>query len=112
MNNSNMTISNLPTLEVYIQCWTQRPALFNLKDLRTAFLLDGRQVMRGCRKKIQYRQSGQYLLYADYARRGLAQNRTFSSYDDNGFYRTRPYLVWTEKGRKFINGLIHGVYLY
>ena len=112
MNNSNMTISNLPTLEVYIQCWTQRPALFNLKDLRTALLLDGRQVMRGCRKKIQYKQSGQYLLYADYARRGYAQNRTYSFYDDEGIFHTRPYLVWSEAGRKFIYDLINGNVIY
>ena len=50
-----------------------------------------------------YRQSGQYLLYADYARRGYARSRTHSFCDADGELRTRTYLVWTERGRRFIH---------
>ncbi|MDD5862164.1 MAG: BRO family protein [Prevotella sp.] len=50
-----------------------------------------------CVCHIQYKQSGQYMLYADYARRGLATNRT---------YEGHTYLVWTQRGRKFIHHLM------
>ena len=54
-------------------------------------------------RKVMYKQSGQYLLYADFARKGYARNRTHSHYDSEGELHTRTYLVWTERGRKFIH---------
>ena len=54
-------------------------------------------------RKVMYKQSGQYLLYADFARKGYAKNRTHSYYDAEGELHTRTYLVWTERGRKFIH---------
>jgi prophage antirepressor-like protein len=59
-----------------------------------------------CSHKIQYAQSGQYLLYADYARQGLAQNRNFEYHSSEGELKTRTYLVWTERGRDFIHRLV------
>ncbi len=53
--------------------------------------------------KVMYKQSGQYLLYADFARKGYARNRTHSHYDGEGELHTRTYLVWTERGRKMIH---------
>ena len=57
--------------------------------------------------RIQYRQSGQYLLYADYARMGLAQSRTLVFRFKNGKIKTHHYLVWTERGRYFIHQLVN-----
>jgi prophage antirepressor-like protein len=54
-------------------------------------------------RKVMYQQSGQYMLYADYARKGYAKNRTHSYYDADGELHTRTYLVWTEQGRKMIH---------
>ena len=59
-----------------------------------------------CEKGIQYGQSGQYLLYASYARQGLAQNRTRTFLDLFGTVHTTSLLVWTEKGREFIHKLL------
>ena len=59
-----------------------------------------------CSHKIQYAQSGQYLLYADYARQGLAKNRNFEYHTAEGELKTRTYLVWTERGRDFIHQLL------
>ncbi len=61
-------------------------------DLTTRLLRDG----------IIYEQSGQYMLYAPYARRGLAASRTHFHRDLFNKVHTRTYLVWTEKGKKFI----------
>ena len=52
---------------------------------------------------IIYEQSGQYMLYAPYARKGLAASRTHTHRDLFGTVHTNTYLVWTEKGKKFIN---------
>ena len=60
-----------------------------------------------CSHKIQYAQSGQYMLYADYARQGLAKNRNFEYHTPAGELRTRTYLVWTERGRDFIHRLFN-----
>ena len=54
-------------------------------------------------RKVMYKQSGQYMLYAEYARKGYAKNRTHSYYDGEGELHTRTYLVWTERGRKMIH---------
>ena len=62
-------------------------------DLTTRLLQDG----------IIYQQSNQYLLYAPFARRGLAATRTHTHHDLFGTVHTRTYLVWTEKGKKFIH---------
>lgn len=59
-----------------------------------------------CEHGIQYRQSGQYLLYADYARKGLATNRIYMYHDTYGEVYTSSRLVWTERGREFIYQLV------
>lgn len=70
-----------------------------------------------CALHVQYYQSGQYLLYAEYAHMGLAKSRTrYNAFLDPkcdgrqakmGKAVTHTYLVWTEKGRKFIHDLAH-----
>ena len=70
-----------------------------------------------CSLHVQYYQSGQYMLYAEYAHMGLAKSRTkyraFMTPAGDGTKRkvgkvvTNTYLVWTEKGRKFIHDLVH-----
>ena len=57
-------------------------------------------------KKVMYKQSGQYMLYADLARKGYARNRTHGHYDAEGDHHTRTYLVWTERGRRFIHRIV------
>ena len=63
-----------------------------------------------CSHKIQYPQSGQYLLYANYARQGLAKNRNYQYYTADGELITKTFLVWTERGRDFIHQLLHPKY--
>lgn len=59
-----------------------------------------------CERGIQYGQSGQYMLYAKYARRGYAKSRTWGFHLANGELITRTYLVWTESGREFIHEML------
>ena len=69
-----------------------------------------------CSLHVQYYQSGQYLLYAHYAHQGLAKSRTKygtelvygvgkSAAEEGSRVKTQMYLVWTEKGRRFIHDL-------
>ena len=57
-------------------------------------------------RKVMYKQSGQYMLYAEYARKGYARSRTHLHRDSEGNVYTEMYLVWTEEGREFIHHLI------
>jgi prophage antirepressor-like protein len=62
---------------------------------------------RLCEMRIQYWQSGQYMLYADYARQGFAKTRTHKRHLKHGMVVTEMYLVWTERGREFIHQLLN-----
>ena len=55
---------------------------------------------------IIYYQSGQYMLYGDFARKGLAKTRTDYRVGRDGQTHTTVRLVWTESGRK----MVHDVY--
>ena len=59
-----------------------------------------------CAMHIQYWQSGQYMLYAEYVRQGLAKSRTQKRVLKHGMVITEMYLVWTERGRDFIHRLL------
>ena len=62
---------------------------------------------RLCEMRIQYWQSGQYMLYAKYARKGLAKSRTRMHTTADGLLFAEIYLVWTERGREFIHQLLN-----
>lgn len=59
---------------------------------------------------IQYRNGGQWVLYAKYQCKGLTKTSTYTE-DLNGDTRTWHLTVWTEKGRKFIHDLINAQYI-
>ena len=57
-------------------------------------------------KGVLFMQSGQWMLYADYGNHGLTRNRTHSYHDSEGVTHSHSYLVWTEKGRMFLDGIL------
>ena len=57
-------------------------------------------------KGVIYLQSGQWMLYADFCNHGLTRNRTHSYHDNLGVVHSHSYLVWTEKGRMFLDGIL------
>lgn len=56
---------------------------------------------------VLYWQSGEYMLYADFARMGLAKTRTHGRKNRLGVWHTARYPVWTEKGRKFLHDIMN-----
>ena len=57
-------------------------------------------------KGVIYLQSGQWMLYVDFCNHGLTRNRTHSHHDSMGVVHSHSYLVWTEKGRMFLDGIL------
>lgn len=55
-----------------------------------------------CDKKIQYKESGAYVLYQKYADKGYAVYRLAQYEHNSGEKDTSHYLVWTNKGRGFL----------
>lgn len=51
---------------------------------------------------IQYKQNGQRVLYAKYANNGYVHSETSTFDDKRGFYHTKMWTKWTQKGRLFI----------
>ncbi len=56
---------------------------------------------------VQYRQSGQWLLYAHYHNKGYTKARTHTYPKSDGRTGTILTTVWTEAGRMFIHSLIN-----
>ena len=56
-----------------------------------------------------YYQSGQYMLYGDFARKGLARTRTDRHVGRDGQTHTTVRLVWTESGRKMVHDIYNAV---
>jgi phage antirepressor YoqD-like protein len=56
--------------------------------------------------KVQFKQNGQWLLYADYQDKGYTKTITREHLDHLGNIRTSQQTVWTETGRRFIHKLL------
>lgn len=60
--------------------------------------------------KIQYRQSGLWLLYAQYQNKGYTKTKTYTYYDSSGKQQTSMQTYWTEAGRAFIHSKVNQVF--
>ncbi len=56
--------------------------------------------------KVQYKQSGVWLLYHKYQNKGYTKTRTYKYTSQDGTEQTAMQTVWTEVGRKFIHDLL------
>lgn len=59
--------------------------------------------------KVQYKQSGTWLLYSRYQNQGYTETRTYTYYDSQGKKKTSMATLWTERGRKFIHTLLNTI---
>ena len=57
-------------------------------------------------EKIQYKQSGQWLLYVDHAVKGYTKSETVPYIDSKGVEKTKLNTKWKQKGRLMIHGLL------
>ena len=56
---------------------------------------------------VQYKQNGQWLLYAKYTGKGYTKSITHTYTRSDGSAGSQLQTVWTEKGREFIHSLFH-----
>lgn len=56
--------------------------------------------------EIQYKQSGQWLLYADYCSKGYTHSETYEFPKRDGTIGTTMHTKWTQKGRLFLYNLL------
>lgn len=56
---------------------------------------------------VQYKQNGQWLLYAKYTGKGYTKSITRTYTRSDGSAGSQLQTVWTEKGREFIHSLFH-----
>ena len=68
-----------------------------------AYMFQRKQIEDLTRHIEEMEPKAEYMLYADYSRKGYAKNRTHSHRDAEGGLHTRTYLVWTEEGRRFVH---------
>ena len=80
-----------------VSCYTMTQVAKELS--MTVYDLTRRLLQRG----IIYFQSSQYMLYADFARKGYAKTRTDWRRCRDGRNRSTVRLVWTERGRQFLH---------
>ena len=80
-----------------VSCYTMTQVAKELS--MTVYDLTRRLLQRG----IIYFQSSQYMLYADFARKGYAKTRTDWRRCRDGKNRSTVRLVWTESGRQFLH---------
>ncbi len=58
---------------------------------------------------IQFKQNGQWLLYAEYNDKGYTKTRTSTYEDSKGNTQTKWLTVWTEAGREFLHELVESL---
>ncbi len=80
-----------------VSCYTMTQVAKEMS--MTVYDLTRRLLQRG----IIYYQSSQYMLYADFARKGYAKTRTDWRKCRDGKNRSTVRLVWTESGRQFLH---------
>lgn len=59
-------------------------------------------------KSIQFKQSGQWMLYSKFQILGYTKTRTYSFVCSDGMISSKSETVWTEKGREFLHNKIKG----
>lgn len=56
-----------------------------------------------CKKGVQYKHRGHYVLYAKYQDKGYTQTETYPFVNSGGETQTKIQTVWTERGRAWIH---------
>jgi prophage antirepressor-like protein len=58
---------------------------------------------------VQFKQSGQWILYKKYQDKGLVKTRTYVVNRSEGGKETKHSTTWTEKGREFVRELLEDI---
>lgn len=95
-----------PAAQFALEC-LDSPALFTTEQIAKDYGLSARALNQKLNLfGVQYKRSGQWLLYARYADQGLTHSKTQRIKHSDGSVEYKMYTCWTAKGRKFIHELL------
>lgn len=89
----------------YYDIVLQSPSLLSVTEIAKDYGMSAKRLNAILRKQgVQFKQSGRWFLYAQFAEQGYTQSKTFER-DGNTYGHT----YWTQKGRLFIYDLLKGL---
>ena len=97
--------SQAPKVEYYDQVLQSEGTMTTTQLAMSLGMTANRLNRMLCDAKIQYRQSGMYILYAPYSSWNIASVRTYPFTKSDGTMGTNRYLVWNERGCQFVTML-------
>lgn len=87
----------------YYDMVLQSPSLLNTTEIAKDYGLSAKRMNQILHELgVQFRQSGRWFLYAQFAEQGYTQSKTYEYAEG----KTRTRMCWTQKGRLFIYGLL------
>ena len=91
----------------YVDWILQNPGLVTITQIAKDYGMSGKAMNAMLRNlKVQYKQSGQWLLYAKYHSMGYTHSETFAFKRSDGVEDSTMETKWTQKGRLFIYELL------
>ncbi|MCI7208026.1 MAG: phage antirepressor KilAC domain-containing protein [Clostridium sp.] len=103
----NKQIKELKPKAEYTDMVLQSNNTFTIRQIANDYGMSAQELNKLLNKfEIQYKQSGQWLLYKPYKNKGYACSETTIISKGVGRVRTSMHTKWTQKGRKFIYDLL------
>lgn len=103
----NKQIKELKPKAEYTEMVLQSNNTFTIRQIANDYGMSAQEFNKLLNKfEIQYKQSGQWLLYKPYKDKGYACSETTIISNGVGRVRTSMHTKWTQKGRKFIYDLL------
>ena len=103
----NKQIKELKPKAEYTDMVLQSNNTFTISQIANDYGMSAQELNKLLNKfEIQYKQSGQWLLYKPYKNKGYACSETTIISKGVGRVRTSMHTKWTQKGRKFIYDLL------
>jgi len=104
-NAEKLIAEQAPKVEYYDKVLQSESTMTTTQLAMSLGMTANRLNRRLCDAKIQYRQSGMYILYAPYSSWNIASVRTYPFTKSDGSMGTNRYLVWNERGCQFVTML-------
>jgi anti-repressor protein len=104
---SKQIINELKPKADYVDTILQNKGLVTISQIAKDYGMSGRAMNEKLHSlKIQYKQSGQWLLYSEYQTGGYTHSQTVPITRSNGVADVRMETKWTQKGRLFLYNIL------
>lgn len=107
---NNQIINELKPKADYTDTILQNKGLVTVNQIAKDYGMSAKELNKKLNALgVQYKQSGQWLLYAKYQDKGYTHSKTFNFRHSDGRPDIKMATEWTQKGRLFIYELLKGV---